>query len=200
MTTACTSIGMRRAATMALAFALTFAGVATAQQAPPPSPEQLFDPVASVLQHPRCLNCHQVARPAQRDTSIAHLQNVVRGAHGHGAATLQCAACHQEKNSADGKVPGAPHWHMAPVSMAWEGLTRAQICRQIKDPARNGNRQTAAQVTEHMKVDPLVLWAWAPGAGRSTPSITHAQFLQRLEAWAGAGMPCPGDAPRAASR
>ena len=158
-----------------------------------PSAEKLFDPVASVLTHPRCLNCHQDQRPAQTDASIPHLQQVIRGAHGTGAATMQCAACHQGQNSADGRVPGAAHWHLAPLSMSWQGKTRAQICNQIKDPERNGGRKTPEQVIEHMRIDPLVLWAWNPGNGRSTPSITHEQFLQKLDAWAKAGMPCPGD-------
>jgi len=164
-----------------------------AQQSPPPSPEALFDPIGSVLQNPRCLNCHMVERPFQKDTQIPHAQMVVRGATGTGAPTMQCAACHQEKNSADGKVPGAPHWHLAPLSMAWEGLSRAQICRSIKDPVKNGDRKTLEEVIEHMKVDPLVLWTWNPGAGRSTPSISHEEFVKGLEAWAAVGAPCPGD-------
>lgn len=170
---------------------LMLLAVAGPSSAAEPGAEKLFDPIANVLTHPRCINCHQVARPAQTDISIPHIQQVVRGASGTGSATLQCAACHQDRNSADGRVPGAPHWHLAPVGMAWEGLTRAQICRQLKDPERNGGRKTPEQVIEHMRVDPLVLWAWNPGAGRSMPSITHAQFLDRLEAWAKAGMPCP---------
>jgi hypothetical protein len=35
----------------------------------------------------------------------------------------------------------------------------------MKDPERNGGRRTGDEVIEHMKVDPLVLWAWDPGAG-----------------------------------
>lgn len=157
----------------------------------PLAAEELFDPIAGVLQHPRCLNCHMAERPFQKDSPIPHAQMVVRGANGNGSPALQCAACHQDRNSADGQVPGAPHWHLAPVSMVWEGLTRARICRQLQDPKRNGGRKTPEQVIEHMKVDPLVLWAWNPGAGRSTPSLTHAQFVERLETWARAGMPCP---------
>lgn len=176
-----------------MAALLLLSGTASAQPAPAPASdaEKLFTPIANVLTHPRCINCHQAARPAQTDASIPHIQQVVRGSGGTGSPALQCAACHQDRNSADGRVPGAPHWHLAPVSMTWEGLARAQICRQLKDPARNGGRKTPEQVIEHMRVDPLVLWAWNPGAGRSTPSITHAQFLARLEDWAKAGMPCP---------
>lgn len=152
---------------------------------------RLFDPVASVLQHPRCLNCHQVDFPRQTDAGLRHNQMVVRGKDDHGAPTLQCQACHQGANTADGRVPGVPNWHLAPVGMKWEGLSKAQICAQIKDPARNGGRKTAEAVIEHMKVDPLVLWAWNPGADRSVPPLTHPQFVAALEDWARAGMPCP---------
>jgi hypothetical protein len=37
------------------------------------------------------------------------------------------------------------------------------MCEQMKDPACNGGRHTAEQIIEHMKTDPLVLWAWTPG-------------------------------------
>lgn len=163
-------------------------------QDPKRAPAQLFDPIASVLMHPRCLNCHQVDFPRQTDAAIRHTQMVVRGADGHGAPALQCQACHQPANTGDnGKVPGVPGWHLAPVSMKWEGLTKSQICEQIKDPARNGNRRTLHDVIEHMKVDPLVLWAWSPGGGRTTPPVSHAQFVHDLEAWVAAGAPCPKD-------
>lgn len=178
---------------------LTLAASAFAQSPPPyPPKEALFDPIASVVMHPRCLNCHQVEAPRQTDAGIPHTQRVVRGADGHGSAALQCATCHQTKNSADGKVPGADHWHLAPITMKWEGMSKAEICEQMKDPARNGNRKTPEQVIEHMRVDPLVLWAWEPGAGRSTPVISHADFLKALQAWADVGMPCPKkDSPMA---
>ncbi len=75
--------------------------------------------------------------------------------------------------------------------MLWEGRTKQQICEQMKDPARTGGRRTGQEVMEHMKVDPLVLWAWTPGAGRTTPPLSHEKFVQALEAWVSAGMPCP---------
>jgi hypothetical protein len=153
-----------------------------------------FDAVAAVVMHPRCSNCHQLDFPRQRDDAIRHTQLVVRGADGHGAPTLQCQTCHQTANTADGRVPGAPNWHLAPLSMVWEGLGKAQICEQLKDPARNGGRRTGEQVIEHMKADPLVLWAWTPGAGRTPPPLSHQRFVQALEAWVGVDMPCPARA------
>src|SRR5215831_13987549 len=126
-----------------------------------------FEPVASVLVHPRCINCHQDESPRQTDSKIVHRPLVVRGKDGHGAPTQACQTCHQATNTADGFVPGVPDWHLAPLSMLWEGQTKAQICEQMKDPTRNGGRKGGKDVIEHMKTDPLVLWAWAPGGGRA---------------------------------
>jgi len=149
-----------------------------------------FDPIASVLMHPRCINCHQDQSPRQGDARTVHLPLVVRGKDGHGAPTQQCQTCHQTTNTADGFVPGVADWRLAPLSMLWEGRSARQICEQMKDPARNGRRHTAEQIIEHMKTDPLVLWAWSPGAGRTTPPLSHEKFVQALEAWVSAGMPC----------
>jgi hypothetical protein len=150
---------------------------------------ELFDPIASVVTHPRCLNCHQGDSPRQTDAAIQHQPPVVRGRDGRGDPTLPCRTCHQATNTGDGSVPGAPDWRLAPLSMKWQGLTKRQICQEMKDPARNGHR-TGKDVIEHMKLDPLVLWAWTPGAGRATPPIPHEQFVKALETWVSAGMPC----------
>lgn len=149
-----------------------------------------FDPVASVVMHPRCINCHQEESPRQTDAKILHQPLVVRGRDGHGAPTLPCQTCHQATNTADGFVPGVATWHLAPLSMLWEGLTKRQICEEMKDTARNGGRRTGEEVIEHMKVDPLVLWAWAPGKDRSVPPLSHEAFVAALEVWVRAGMPC----------
>lgn len=178
---------MMRRCLLLLLLGVGLAGLAQAA----PEKDKLFDPVASVVMSPRCINCHQAAAPRQKDMGVIHAQQVVRGKDGHGSAVLQCAACHQASNTAQGKVPGAPNWHLAPLSMRWQGLDKPAVCRQMRDPARNGNRKTGEQVIEHMKTDPLVLWAWNPGANRSTPTLSHEEFLRVLQQWADAGMPCP---------
>jgi len=156
-----------------------------------PTTTALFDPIASVVTHPRCLNCHQDSSPRQTDARLIHRPLVVRGIDGHGAPTQQCQTCHQATNTGDGVVPGVATWHLAPLSMLWEGRSKREICEQMKDPARNGGRRTGEQVIEHMRSDPLVLWAWNPGAGRTTPPLSHEKFLEVLEVWVNAGMPCP---------
>jgi hypothetical protein len=160
------------------------------QPAAPAAPSASFDPIASVLMHPRCINCHQDQSPRQTDARTIHRPLVVRGKDGHGAPTQPCQTCHQATNTADGFVPGVATWHLAPLSMLWEGRSQQQICEQMKDPARNGGRRTGKEVIEHMKTDPLVLWAWTPGAGRTTPPLSHDKFVEALEAWVSAGMPC----------
>lgn len=172
------------------ALAATVAALAVPQWTMAQEPT-LFDPVARVVMGPRCINCHQVEAPRQKDVGVPHAQQVVRGGDGHGSAALHCAACHQTTNTADGRVPGAPNWHLAPLSMNWHGLDKRGVCEQMRDPARNGGRKTAEQVIEHMRTDPLVLWAWQPGAKRTLPVMSHAEFVKALEAWADGGMPCP---------
>jgi len=86
------------------------------EAAPMPDPA-LFDPIASVVMHPRCINCHQDQSPRQTDLKILHQPLVVRGKDGHGAPTQQCQTCHQATNTADGFVPGVATWQLAPLSM-----------------------------------------------------------------------------------
>jgi hypothetical protein len=171
-------------------FVVLMAVAGGGSEAPPAEPSASFDLIASVLMHPRCINCHQDRSPTQTDAKIVHRPLVVRGKDGHGAPTQPCQTCHQATNTADGFVPGVATWHLAPLSMLWEGRTKEQICEQMKDPARNGARRTGKEVIEHMKTDPLVLWAWTPGAGRATPPLSHEKFVEALEAWVKAGMPC----------
>ena len=44
---------------------------------------------------------------------------VMRGPDDRGSPAMRCQTCHQTVNTADGRVPGAPHWHLAPCAMGW---------------------------------------------------------------------------------
>lgn len=160
-------------------------------QAPTPAvtTEAPWRLIASVLKHPRCLNCHPNTQfPRQGDDRHRHQQLVMRGAQNHGVPTLRCSTCHQQANSADGKVPGSPHWQLAPLSMAWEGLDDQQLCVAVKDRSKNGNRDLDA-LLHHMLEDPLVQWAWSPGA-RLKPTVDQAEFHAAVKAWAASGGVC----------
>ena len=52
-------------------------------------------------------------------------------------------------------IPGHPRWGLAPIEMAWEGESMSEVCRQIKDPQRNGGRSLEL-LHEHLAHDDLV--------------------------------------------
>ncbi|MGQ3215347.1 MAG: Isoquinoline 1-oxidoreductase subunit [Shinella sp.] len=153
-----------------------------------------FDRLVTVIEHPRCMNCHtNTDFPRQGNARLRHNMGVARGPDNHGTPALQCATCHQDNNSPSG-VPGNASWHLAPLSMAWEGLDRRGICRQLTDPARS--TMTSEQLVEHMGHDPLVLWAWNPGNDlnglpREKPPIPAGAFGELVQAWVENGAQCP---------
>jgi hypothetical protein len=151
----------------------------------------IFTELGKVLTHPRCLNCHPAGdRPRQGDVSRLHQPPVERGPDGYGLPAMRCPICHQGANYDPAGVPGNPIWHLAPHEMGWEGKTLAEICAQIKDPARNGNR-SPHDLIEHIGDDHLVGWAWAPGYGRHPVPGTQKQARALVEAWVQTGTVCP---------
>jgi hypothetical protein len=151
----------------------------------------IFTELGKVLTHPRCVNCHPAGdHPRQGEDGRPHQPPVERGADGHGLPAMRCSSCHQKANFDPGRVPGHPEWHLAPREMAWESKTLGEICAQIKDPNRNGNR-TVEELIHHIGEDTLVGWAWAPGYGRQPAPGTQAQAGALVEAWVKTGAACP---------
>src|SRR5687767_7211820 len=82
--------------------------------------QEAFRQIATVLRHPRCMNCHTATDfPRQGNERRRHDMLVMRGPDDHGAPAMRCSSCHQNINQANG-VPGAPNWGLAPLTMAWE--------------------------------------------------------------------------------
>jgi hypothetical protein len=151
----------------------------------------LFLEISKVLLHPRCANCHPSGDvPHQGMEAKLHDPPVLRGPEDKGVVGMECAGCHQEHNLELARVPGAPGWHVAPLSMAWVGHTPHDICEQLKDPARNGQK-TLAQIVEHNAHDELVGWGWQPGHGREPAPGTQAEFGALTAAWVETGAACP---------
>jgi hypothetical protein len=158
----------------------------------------LFGEAAKVLTSPRCLNCHPAGdHPLQGADHHVHSPPAARGPADNGAAGLHCAACHPDRNvtllggTANLRsIPGHPRWQLAPVDMAWEGKSVGEICRQIKDPQRNGGRDLNL-LHEHLAKDDLVAWAWAPGPGRAPAPGTQDQLGALIAAWIASGAECP---------
>ncbi len=149
-----------------------------------------WERIATVLQHPRCLNCHQLESPLQGDVPREHIPHVVRGPDDQGVSAMKCGNCHNQMgNNPTSRTPGAPHWGLAPASMLWEGLSVGELCRMIKDPVRNGDRSPQALI-EHMETDPLVAWGWDPGPGLEPVPIPREEFVGLMRRWVEDGTPC----------
>ncbi len=162
--------------------------VATPEPAKEKPQQDLFADIAKVLQHPRCLNCHVAGdTPKQGDDRHDHMPPVKRGPDGRGSG-LTCNVCHQATN--DPVAPGAPDWHLAPVSMAWEGLSTGDLCRAVTDTAKNGGRDLNALAT-HLTSDPIVQWGWEPGGTRKPVPVSKVDFAKLVNAWIASGGACP---------
>jgi alcohol dehydrogenase (cytochrome c) len=156
--------------------------------------------------------------PRQGDDRHPHYYGVVRGdvspdpdLHGAGMGTpyARCTFCHGAANNPATGIPGThtpndpgrPFWALAPASMAWESapgipMTGTQLCAQLQDRTRNGNR-TLSDLLEHLEHEPLVNWSFNPGTRpngetRTPPPISHAALVQEFKIWMQDGAPCPG--------
>jgi nitrate reductase cytochrome c-type subunit len=157
----------------------------------------IFEEASRVITHPRCINCHPATRsPTQGEDMHSHVPLMVAKGSSLGPAGLVCGTCHGPENrpiigSRLKSIPGNAHWQLAPASMAWQGLTLGEICQQVKDTSRNGNR-SHADLIKHMGTDHLVGWAWHPGDGRPAPPGSQETFAALITAWLQTGAECPG--------
>jgi hypothetical protein len=145
--------------------------------------------VAKVLTHPRCMNCHPATnRLTQGNDEHPHQPLATR--------ETPCVTCHTDQNftlherASYQSIPGHPRWMAAPIEMAWEGKSVGEICRQIKDPDRNGGRNLSL-LHEHLAHDDLVAWGWQPGAGRDPAPGSQALLGELVQAWIDTGALCP---------
>jgi hypothetical protein len=166
----------------------------TAAKPDPTASRAAFLQFYRVLTSPRCQNCHPAGEaPLQGDDSHVHLQNVKRGADGHGVTAMRCDTCHQAAN-----LPGA---HLPPGSRKWSlpsqglkivfaGRSPGELCRQIKDPKQNGGR-SLEKLLDHVANDDLVGWGWSPGDGRTLPPLSRADTVAQMKMWIAGGAACP---------
>jgi hypothetical protein len=160
-------------------------------------PIAAFETVRTVLQSPRCVNCHPRGdAPLQGDDGHVHLQFVQRGPEGRGVNGLNCATCHARANPPASygahMPPGvSTEWRLPPPQhrMVFAGVDSKSLCEQLKDPKRNGGK-TMAELDHHVAEDALVLWGWSPGFGRNPVPIAHEEFVRAFRTWAAAGAPC----------
>lgn len=155
-----------------------------------------FNKMMDVLTHPRCMNCHPSDNvPKQGMDSHPHYFGMQGGEKDNGFEATKCATCHQKENNNYSGVPGAPHWGLAPQSMAWKGLSKKEIAEVILDKSKNGGKDLKG-VEKHLTEDELVLWAWNPGVNaagkqRETPPISEEEFISAVKEWIANGAVIP---------
>jgi hypothetical protein len=116
-----------------------------------------------------------------------HSPPVTRGADGGNT----CGGCHTLLTDENVQsIPGNDRWGLAPIEMAWQGKSMGEICRQIKDPQRNGGRNLEL-LYEHLAKDDLVAWGWNPGPGRDPVPGTQERLGELIRAWIDSGAACP---------
>ncbi len=165
-----------------------------------PNPENAkaaFSEAVKVFFSARCANCHPAGDiPSQGDEMTPHTQGVTRGKEGKGVYGMTCTTCHQMENLPGVHLPPGTNkdWHMPPANqkMVFQGLTAGQLCRNFKDPLKNGGHKTLREAMDHIqKKDPLVMWAWNPGNGRTLPPMSYEDFSAKVEEWVNNGGACP---------
>lgn len=161
----------------------------------------MFEELSKVLTHPRCMNCHPAgANPTQNDDRHEHMPPVWREDVAAASIGTTCSGCHTNANFAVSgastykSIPGHPRWGLAPLSMAWQGKSVGDICRQLKDKDRNGGRDLA-MLQEHIAKDDLVAWGWNPGPGRESAPGSQETAGKLAQAWIDSGAECPEFAP-----
>ena len=159
--------------------------------------------IYEVASHPRCSNCHvgDSNRPMWSGPSYGkarpHGMNINAGESRIGAEHIPCATCHVTNktggNSGAHMAPQvAAEWQLPPVEFEWNGKSSIEVCNQLRDPERNGDR-TFMDIAGHLDHDVILHWAWAPGGGREPAPYSLQEHVNDVLAWGVSGMPCAND-------
>ena len=96
--------------------------------------------------------------------------NIRAGESRLGVEFIPCQTSHTTKNgdweNTNATPQAAPRvaafWQLAPVEADWFWRSSVQICKQLRDPARNGDRDMM-ELAAHLDHDVILHWAWNPG-------------------------------------
>ena len=162
--------------------------------------------IYEVASHPRCSNCHvgednvpMWSGPAY-GKARPHGMNINGGESRIGVEYVLCSTCHTTKQEDWDNANQVPHaaprvamdWQLAPVEAEWFGKSSVEICNQLRDPERNGDR-TYLELAEHLDHDLILHWAWNPGGGREPAPYNLQDHVNDVLAWGVAGYPCEND-------
>ena len=125
-----------------------------------------------------------------------HGMNINAGESRIGAEYIPCSTCHAMRDGVNDVPHAAPQvamsWQLAPVEAAWFGKSSVEICNQLRDPERNGDRDYLA-LASHLDHDLILHWAWNPGGGREPAPYDLQTHVNDVLEWGVAGYPCQND-------
>jgi hypothetical protein len=115
--------------------------------------------------------------PAADRRRYPHVYGVERGADNGGVEMKRHESCHAIRNNPVTGAPGRIDWHQAPLTMSTEsspGVPKsgAEMCADLKDWNKNGNRDLAA-LAAFIHFDQFITWAWDPGHARKRREKDH---------------------------
>jgi hypothetical protein len=93
-----------------------------------------WDKIAAVLQHPRCLNCHQLETPLRGDSRSPHIPRVVRGPDDHGASAMRCTNCHSLNANNTTSGAGRPGLGARPLDDELAGSVPRRAVSDAQEP------------------------------------------------------------------
>lgn len=119
-----------------------------------------------------------------------------------GVEMKRCTQCHGPRNDPLTVAPSRLDWHLAPEKMAFEskpGLAKSgpQLCGDLKDWNKHGNRNLNQLLVRTVETGRLVLWSWEPGvraSGKATatpPVAIDDEFVSEFKKCVAKGAPCP---------
>jgi len=155
-----------------------------------------FETIRTVLQHPRCQNCHIPGdAPLQFDAGVPHAQNVLRGPDGKGVPGLPCGTCHGAANPPASYgphlPPGAPNCTAAAgAQVVFIGLSSAELCATIKDRKPEWRPRSPGALRAHVPRQAGAL-GLGPGGRPEPVAVPHDTLVAAMKTWIAAGAPCP---------
>jgi len=200
-------------APVAIGLSVTFVAAESTIDVTPPAPGSVskadglaaWSRIYEVTSHPRCSNCHTGAsdRPMWSGPSYgktrAHGMNIRAGESRMGVEYVPCATCHvtNQNTSSTNETPHtapqvAAPWRLAPIEADWFGKSSDEVCMQLRDPERNGDR-TMEDLAAHLDHDLILHWAWDPGGDREPAPYNLKDHISDILTWGSAGFPCKID-------
>ena len=158
----------------------------------------LFNEIAKVVTHPRCMNCHPAGNhPLQGDDRHEHLPPVPRGEAGLGVAGLNCATCHTERNfTLVGAARPTRAFRAIRAGASRRSKWPGKASRSARSASSSRTRRATADARSRCCTSISRTTTWSRGAGSRAKGASRRRADQKqlgalAQAWIESGAQCP---------